>query len=68
MVEHIRPALSPDDWATVLAHGEGVKDMFRDAFRNTKYSGHAIAAMLLLDEPYGFTHFFFIGNHKVTFE
>jgi hypothetical protein len=52
--EPISPALSPAEWAGVLANRKSL-DAIRDHFMDTPFSPHALAALLLYGEPYGFT-------------
>jgi hypothetical protein len=52
--DDIRPALSPDQWSSVLAQSGEVRAMFDGALAGTPFSAHAIAALLLLGEPFGF--------------
>lgn len=55
MSDDLRPALSPAEWAGVLANREQL-DAIRDQLLDTPFSGHAVAALLLHEQPYGFTH------------
>jgi hypothetical protein len=50
----IPAALSPAEWAGVLANRKSL-DTIRDQFMDTPFSPHALAALLLYDEPHGFT-------------
>jgi hypothetical protein len=50
----ISPALSPAEWAGVLANKKSL-DSIREQFMDTPFSPHALAALLLYDEPHGFT-------------
>ena len=50
----ITPALSRAEWAGVLANRAQLAAI-REQFLDTPFSGHALAALLLYGEPYGFT-------------
>jgi hypothetical protein len=50
----IAAALSPAEWAGVLANRKSL-DSIREQFMDTPFSPHALAALLLYDEPHGFT-------------
>ena len=52
--DDIHPALSPEQWSSVLAQSGQVRAMFDGALAGTPFSPHAIAALLLLGEPFGF--------------
>ena len=54
MSEPIPAALSPAEWAGVLANRKSL-DTIREQFLDTPFSPHALAALFLYDEPYGFT-------------
>jgi hypothetical protein len=55
MVEsNVTPALSRAEWAGVLANRAQLAAI-RDQFLDTPFSGHALAALLLFEEPFGFT-------------
>jgi hypothetical protein len=47
-------ALSPGEWAGVLAHEEQLAGI-REQLLDTPFSGHAVAALLLYGQPYGFS-------------
>ena len=49
------PALSPSEWMGVLGQQDGLAHL-RDQFGKLPFSTHAIAALLLYDQPFGFTH------------
>ena len=51
----ITPALSPGEWSGVLAQQDGLAHL-RGEFGKLPFSTHAIAALLLYEQPYGFTH------------
>ena len=53
MTTDISPALSPAEWAGVLAHEEQLAAI-REQLLDTPFSGHAVAALLLYGQPYGF--------------
>jgi hypothetical protein len=50
----ITPALTAAEWAGILANRERL-DALREEFLDTPFSGHALAALLLYGEPYGFS-------------
>ena len=52
--DDIRPALSAEQWASVIEQSAEVREMFESALSGTPFSAHAIAALLLLGEPFGF--------------
>ena len=48
------PALSAAEWAALLAQQDGLAHL-REQFGRLPFSIHAIAALLLYEQPYGFT-------------
>jgi hypothetical protein len=50
----IAPALSPAEWNGVLHQQDGLVHL-RAEFGKLPFSTHAIAALLLYDQPFGFT-------------
>ena len=54
MSSEIAPALSAAEWAGVLAQHDGLAHL-REQFGSLPFSTHAIAALLLYDQPFGFT-------------
>lgn len=54
MTTDIGPALSAGEWTGVLTHRDKLAAI-RDQLLDTPFSGHAVAALLLYDQPYGFT-------------
>jgi len=50
----ITAALTPGEWAGVLANREHLTAI-REQFLDTPFSAHALAALLIYDEPFGFT-------------
>src|SRR5919107_3181829 len=50
----IMPALSRAEWAGVLANRQQLVAL-REQFMDTPFSGHALAALLLYEEPFGFS-------------
>jgi hypothetical protein len=50
----VAPALSPAEWNGVLLQKDGLAHL-REEFGKLPFSTHAIAALLLYDQPYGFT-------------
>ena len=51
----IPPALSPAQWNGVLLQQDGLAQL-REQFGTLPFSTHAIAALLLYEQPFGFTH------------
>ena len=51
----IPPALSPAHWNGVLLQQDGLAQL-REQFGTLPFSTHAIAALLLYEQPFGFTH------------
>jgi len=54
MSSEIAPALSAAEWAGVLAQHDGLAHL-RAQFGSLPFSAHAIAALLLYEQPFGFT-------------
>lgn len=54
MSDEIAPALSAAEWAGVLARRAQL-DEIREQLLDTPWSSHAVAALLLYGEPFGFT-------------
>lgn len=52
--EPLSPALSGPEWAGVLKNREQLMSI-REQLLDTPFSAHAVAALLLYDEPFGFT-------------
>ena len=50
----VLPALSPAEWNGVLHQQDGLAHL-REEFGKLPFSAHAIAALLLYDQPFGFT-------------
>jgi hypothetical protein len=48
------PALSAAGWSGVLGQQDGLKHL-REQFGTLPFSTHAIAALLLYEQPFGFT-------------
>ncbi|MEP6733560.1 MAG: hypothetical protein ABJE10_23140 [bacterium] len=48
------PALSAAEWGGVLAQNDGLSHL-REQFGKLPFSTHAIAALLLYEQPFGFT-------------
>ena len=53
-MEEITPALSTAEWAALLAQPDGLAHL-REQFGRLPFSTHAIAALLLFEQPFGFT-------------
>jgi hypothetical protein len=54
VTEPISAALTAAEWAGVLKNREQLTDI-REQLLDTPFSAHAVAALLLYDEPFGFT-------------
>ena len=54
MADEIPAALTAAEWAGVLANRASL-DSLREHFLDTPFSPHALAALFLYDEPYGFS-------------
>jgi hypothetical protein len=54
MTNDITPALTRAEWAAVLASREQLASI-REQFFDLPFSGHALAALLLYEEPFGFS-------------
>lgn len=54
MTDEIAPALTPAEWAAVLTKHEQLVAL-RAGFGNTPFSSHALAALFLFEQPFGFT-------------
>ncbi|HXT17122.1 MAG TPA: hypothetical protein VN706_15880 [Gemmatimonadaceae bacterium] len=52
--EDVTPALSGAEWAGVLANRAQLDDI-REQLLDTPFSAHAVAALLLYEEPFGFS-------------
>jgi hypothetical protein len=52
--EDVTPALTAAEWAGVLARRAQL-DEIREQLLDTPWSSHAVAALLLYGEPFGFT-------------
>jgi hypothetical protein len=52
--DDVAPALSGAEWAGVLANRSQLNDI-REQLLDTPFSAHAVAALLLYEEPFGFT-------------
>jgi hypothetical protein len=50
----IKPALSRAEWAGVLANRAQLDDI-REQFLDTPFDGHAVAALLLFEQWFGFS-------------
>ena len=51
----IKPALSAAEWNGVLRQQDGLAQL-REQFAQLPFPPHAIAALLLYEQPFGFTH------------
>jgi len=54
MADDVTPALSAAEWNGVLAQHDGLAHL-REQFGRLPFSAHAIAALLLYEQPFGFT-------------
>ena len=54
MSTEVAPALSAQEWAGVLAQQDGLAHL-REQFATLPFSTHAIAALLLYEQPFGFS-------------
>jgi hypothetical protein len=54
MADDFSPALSRAEWLGVLANREQLAGI-REQLLDTPFSPHAVAALLLYEEPFGFT-------------
>jgi hypothetical protein len=54
MADDIAPALSRAEWNGVLTQQDGLTHL-REQFGKLPFSVHAIAALLLYEQPFGFT-------------
>jgi len=54
MADPILPALSAAEWKGVLTQHDGLAHL-REQFGTLPFSVHAIAALLLYEQPFGFT-------------
>lgn len=54
MNDPLSPALSGPEWAGVLKNREQLMSI-REQLLDTPFSAHAVAALLLYDEPFGFS-------------
>lgn len=50
----VTQALTPAEWAGVLANRAQL-DAIREQFLDTPFDGHAVAALLLFEQPFGFS-------------
>ena len=55
MPDSIAPALSAAEWKGVLDQQDGLSHL-RAQFGTLPFSVHAIAALLMYEQPFGFTH------------
>jgi hypothetical protein len=52
--EQTRPALSPAEWRAVMSR-QGELLNLRESIGRTPFSSHALAALFLFDQPFGFS-------------
>lgn len=53
-IEPIKPALSPEEWGAIMARADDLVAL-RDQVKGTPFSAHALAALFLFEQPFGFT-------------
>lgn len=54
MPDAVSPALTPSEWHGVLGQRDGLAQL-REQFSTLPFSAHAIVALLLYEQPFGFT-------------
>lgn len=54
MTTDIDPALQPAEWAAIMARAEDLAAL-REQVKGSPFSPHALAALFLYDQPFGFT-------------
>lgn len=54
MTDDIKPALRPSEWAAIMARAEDLVAL-RDQVKGSPFSPHALAALFLYEQPFGFT-------------
>ncbi len=54
MTDTTAPALTPAEWAAIITKHEELVAL-RAGFGNTPFSSHALAAIFLFEQPFGFT-------------
>ena len=54
MTDPIKPALQPSEWAAIMARAEDLVAL-REQVKGSPFSPHALAALFLYDQPFGFT-------------
>lgn len=54
MTDDIAPALQPSEWAAIIARAEDLVAL-REQVKGSPFSPHALAALFLYDQPFGFT-------------
>ncbi|MHB0948141.1 MAG: hypothetical protein ACYC3Q_00130 [Gemmatimonadaceae bacterium] len=54
MTDTIAPALTPAEWAAIITKHEELVAL-RAGFGNTPFSSHALAAIFLFEQSFGFT-------------
>jgi hypothetical protein len=65
MADSFPPALGPAEWATILATRDQLDDL-REGLLDTPFSPHGIAALMLYDQPFGFTRQDVIDEEEVA--
>ena len=54
MTDDIKPALQPPEWAAIMARAEDLVAL-REQVKGSPFSPHALAALFLYEQPFGFT-------------
>lgn len=54
MTNDITPALAPAEWAAIIARADDLVAL-REQVKGSPFSPHALAALFLYDQPFGFT-------------
>ena len=54
MTEPIKPALSPEEWGAIMARADDLVAL-RNQVKGSPFSPHALAALFLFEQDFGFT-------------
>jgi len=54
MTDDITPALQPGEWAAIMARADDLVAL-REQVKGSPFSPHALAALFLFEQPFGFT-------------
>jgi hypothetical protein len=63
--EELKPALSPAEWVAVMSR-QGQLLSLRESIGRTPFSSHALAALFLFEQPFGFTSQDVIDEQEVA--